>query len=467
MDAKTLRTKYPVFRFDGFKWKIEGNDMVASFKFIAQPEIAFEPYLIIKNVNVQRLALIGKENIDNLLFNLGMIEMLSYWKATCSPIIEIGIQSLSKDQVKWWKELIFNGLGEFFYSNKINFNEDDFLEIRAQNFPLKPYRGKLSEKNLVAVGGGKDSALTLEILSKSGQAYDCFVLNPMPASQAIISASHCAHIREVHRKIDPKLLELNNQGYLNGHTPFSAYLAFLSVLLGVVFDEKYLIFSNENSANEGNFTYLNRKINHQYSKTFDFEEKFRAYCKKYLAQNCEYFSFLRPLSELQIAHMFSASSVYPELFLSCNNAQKTQSGLKRPDFRWCAGCPKCLFVFIMLYPFMEKDRLVKIFGANLYEKTALKPTLNALLGFKSTKPLECVGTAKETLAALILALHKAKGRTPALLSYFSKTILPQAGLKKDEIIKIFNSWDRKNFLPASFAKILREYAKNEIKRIKK
>jgi len=58
-------------------------------------------------------------SFDNLVFNLGLIELLSYWKATCSREIEVQTHNLDKDQINWWKDLIFEGMGQFFYENKI------------------------------------------------------------------------------------------------------------------------------------------------------------------------------------------------------------------------------------------------------------------------------------------------------------------------------------------------------------
>jgi len=114
----------------------------------------------------------------------------------------------------------------------------------------------------------------------------------------------------IERKIDPTLLKLNQKGYLNGHTPFTAVLSFLSVFGAILFDYKNIVFSLEISANEGNVKYLRKFINHQWSKSSEFERKFKNYCKKYLVKNINYFSLLRPYTELEISKMFLKYTQY-------------------------------------------------------------------------------------------------------------------------------------------------------------
>src|SRR5438093_11345920 len=87
------------------------------------------------------------------------------------------------------------------------------------------YRGELTGRTLLTIGGGRDSALAAALLRDSGHPFTCMMLNPSSAAQKIaghVSASPPVIIR---RAICPELLELNRRGYLNVHTTFSAYLA--------------------------------------------------------------------------------------------------------------------------------------------------------------------------------------------------------------------------------------------------
>ena len=399
--------------------------------------------------------------LDNLVFHLGLIELLNYWKAACPKEIKIEAGYLNEKQIAWWKDLILNGLGQFFYENKIDFNDSNFLEITTRPMPIRK-TSNVSEKILknrfiVPIGGGKDSIASLETLKQLKKEMNCFALNSTPTIKKILKTEKCLKPIIVQRKIDKKLLTLNRQGFLNGHTPFSAYLAFLTVLTGVIFDYKYIALSNERSSNEGNVKYLGKMINHQYSKSFDFEEKFRDYSKKYLAKNIDYFSFLRPLYEIQISKLFSNYPKYFPIFLSCNEAHKTDSGKKKPTGKWCCNCSKCLFVFMSLYPFIEKDKIIKIFGKNLFENKKLLTIMKELTGEANFKPFECVGTHKESLVALYLSLKKAekeKEKLPTLLKYFSENILPKYKNLEKESQTLLKSWDKQNNLPNDLLKLL-------------
>jgi len=486
-----LRRKYPRFIYENFDWKISGNNLKIPFDFkIESAEnrslpIYFKPRLVIKNVKKSQIERVGKGILNNLVFNLGLIEMLSYWKATCSPEIEIKAGLLNQEQIKWWKDLINRGMGQFFFENKINFKKPNFIKIKpilansamAELASMKErlknkLKNKLQNKVLVPVGGGKDSTVTLELLKATNKKIQCFSLNPTEAAKRIMKIAGCDNPIVVQRKIDKRLLELNRKGFLNGHTPFSAYLAFSSVLVAVLFDFKYIAFSNERSSNEGNVKYLERVINHQYSKSFDFEKKFRKYCQNYLTPEVQYFSFLRPLYEIQIAKIFSKYPQYFNAFLSCNEAHRTYSGTKKPIRKWCGKCPKCLFVFSSLYPFIG-EKAIEIFGKNLFEDRKLLPLMLRLIaaspretsldssrrGKEKFKPFECVGTKKESFIAFYLSYKKYRGSTPAnipaLLKYFERNILPKHPNLKKEAKKLLNSWNKNHFLPKNFEKIIK------------
>ena len=421
---KNLRKKYPKFIYEKYSSRIVKNNLEIFFDFRIEPDIRFKPKVIIKNVNKPRIKKIGDGALNNLIFHLGLIEMISYWKATCSPEIIIKAGYLNKKQIKWWQDLIVKGMGQFFYENKIPFQKPCFVCSSEQNEGLKKDKVSLSLKNryLVPIGGGKDSIITLELLKKAKKDIKCFSLNPTEAAKKVIKIGECGNPIIVKRKIDKKLLELNQKGFLNGHTPFSAYLAFLSVLSANIFDYKYIAFSNEKSASEGNVKYLGKIINHQWSKSLEFEKKFQNYSKKYLNKNIEYFSFLRKYPELKIAEIFAKYPKYFSAFLSCNEAYKTASGTKKPFKKWCGKCPKCLFIYVTLYPFLEKKQLLKIFGQDLFNKKELLLIMKSLIGQGRFKPFECVGTYKENRLAFDLSLKKAKkfGKIPYLLRYFEK-----------------------------------------------
>ena len=155
-------------------------------------------------------------------------------------------------------------------------------------------------------------------------------------------------------------------------------------------------------------------INHQYSKTSEFEKKFKTYCQKYLTQSIYYFSFLRRYTEFEIVKMFTKYPKYFSNFSSCNVAGRVGE-------KWCKKCPKCLFIYATLYPFLEEKQLLKIFGENLFKKKGLLSLMKSLIGWGKAKPFECVGTYKESKLAFRLSFKKAQksGKVPYLLQKFN------------------------------------------------
>lgn len=442
MKFQNLQKKYPKFIYEKFSYKISNNDLRIFFDFKIEPDIYFKPEITIKNVDKTRIKKIGDSGLNNLIFHLGLIEIPSYWKATCSPEIVIKAGPLNSEQIKWWKDLITKGMGQFFYENKINFLKPNFVKISAnyENGSRSHNNcygdGPRSNRILVPVGGGKDSIVTLEQLKKptvhaqQRKKINCFLVNPTKAAKDVIRVAGIKRPIVVKRTIDPLLLELNKKGYLNGHTPFTALLSFLAVFCAVLFDYKNIAFSNEKSANEGNVKYLGKIINHQWSKSSEFERNFRYYCKKYLSQNINYFSYLRQYTELEISKMFTRYPQYFSFFSSCNaclaearrrrvvQRSRPASAKSYGEARWCGNCPKCLFVYATLYPFLGKKELLKIFGKDLFENKKLLPVMKALIGQGKAKPFECIGTFKESRLAFKLSQKKAKrqGKIPYLLT---------------------------------------------------
>ena len=227
----------------------------------------------------------------------------------------------------------------------------------------------------------------------------------------------------IRRTIDPVLLDLNKQGYLNGHTPFSAMLAFYTHLASVLSGIPNVALSNESSANEPTVLVRDRSganenkwdsVNHQYSKSLEFEDDFRAYSPSF-----NYFSFLRPLTELQIAMLFSRFTAYHDVFRSCNVGSKQDI--------WCGHCAKCLFAYIILSPFIAPERLNAIFGKSMLDDMTLRTEFLQLTGHAETKPFECVGTVSEVNAALSMAIERwYPVSRPALLKDFAVGPIPPA-----------------------------------------
>ena len=417
------------------------------FSFNISGKFYFEPEIKVFNRNFIDFKRVERKFLNNLVFHIGMVELVSYWKATCSPKIIIQTHFLDDEQIQWWKKLYFNGLGEFFYLNGIEPNLHDFLAIETGNDALPVCNNDLDEsKVIVPVGGGKDSAVTLETISGKGLNIIPFAVNPRDAIVRTIEIAgyKMEETLVLERTIDPKLLELNKKGFLNGHTPFSALLAFVAVLSGVLANARYIALSNESSANQS--TVPGSKINHQYSKSFEFETDFVWYVKKFIHSNIQYFSFLRPLNELQIAKLFSNLPQHFHSFRSCNVGSKTDT--------WCGHCPKCLFTYVILSPFVLPPILSGIFGKNLLHDESLEPILDELTGISVVKPFECVGTPQEVNIALKMAFEKYQGQVPELLEKSNSNI--SKNISETDISLLLNAFNEENLVPEKFLQYLTE-----------
>lgn len=402
-----LRNKYDTFIYDSYEIEELENTTKITYNFIVPSLTQYKPTLEVKKFKIDSFT-------KNLIFHIGLVELVSYWKATCSKNVIIKAGYINKEQIEFFKKLYFYGLGELFYTNGITPNYDDFInikcELKEQNIEIPNYVGN---GNLIPIGGGKDSNVTLEIMKSDFEDNLCFIINP---KQVTLSCAQTAgylneKIVTVKRTIDKNLIELNKQGFINGHTPFSALVAFLSYFNAYITGKKYILLSNESSANESNVD--GTKINHQYSKTYEFECDFNEYTKKYFKIDIKYFSLLRPLSEYQIAMLFSNYEKYHEIFKSCN------VGSKKEPWHWCCSCPKCLFVYIILSPFLYKEKLIRIFGEDLFEKEDLLDIFIELTGYGKTKPFECVGTYEEVRYAITKTISKLD-KQPYLLKYYKE-----------------------------------------------
>ena len=274
-----LRREYPEFIYETFSYELSRGSLKVRFRFIQSEGIVYEPETVFENCPVD---FIPDEGLDAAVFSLGMIELVSYYKACCSPNIIIKAGKLNSDQISFWKKIFFNGLGEFLYKNGIETDSDSLFEIfcRCDKGSYQPSKQHLNDSNLIPVGGGKDSVFTLEWLTDTGSLP--FILNARDASVLSVKNSGYSGYFHAVRKIDPMLLELNNRGYLNGHTPFSALLAFNSSVAAIVNSKRNIVLSNENSANEGNVIFSGIEINHQYSKSFEAEKELHDYISKYI-----------------------------------------------------------------------------------------------------------------------------------------------------------------------------------------
>lgn len=429
-----LRKQYTQFIYRDYHLTREGNCYKIVYDFEIPGLCEFHPgweFPVMREVE--------ETILRELVFQLGMVESISYYKCACPKQVRVLCGGLSQEQLKWWQKLYYHGLGEFMYINGIEVSQEELVTIGCE----QEYQGVLHDEAsyegcLVPVGGGKDSVVSLCLLKDWGVM--TYHINYGSAIKEVIDAYEAKQgDYYAKRTLCPNMLKLNSEGYLNGHTPFSAIVAFSTVIGAYLSGKKYIALSNETSANES--TVKDSFVNHQYSKSLEFESDFIWYFQQVTDSDIHYFSLLRPWAEMQIAQEFAKYPEFHEIFRSCNKGSK--QGI------WCCDCSKCLFVYIILTPFLSQEKLVEIFGENLLEKEALDKDFRELTGILENKPFECVGTRSEVLASLRAFIEQ--GGKSLLTNRYRQEILAQA----QPLAPMLESFVEEHNLPEEFVEMMK------------
>ena len=339
--------------------------------------------------------------LDRAFRLLFLLSGVSYYKAFVPPRLVCEAFPLDRQTAAFLQNFYENGLAEFAWKNRISIR--DRCEFQVDRVASSaPIALELPRLTCVPVGGGKDSVVTAECLKAGGEELVMFSLGDAEPIAACIAAAGRPFIR-VRRRLDPRLLELNDNGALNGHVPITGILSAIVLACAVLYGFDTIVMSNEHSASAPNLAVDGIAVNHQYSKSLEFERNFADYVAGHISPDITYFSLLRPLSEIEIARRFSRYSQYFARFRSCNTAFR-QSPSERGR-RWCCDCPKCRFVFLALAPFVARTELVGIFGRDLLNDENQCDGFAALCGLREHKPFECVGEIAESAAVMAQLGH--------------------------------------------------------------
>lgn len=353
------------------------------------------------------------KTLDKAMQMLFFIAGVSYYKTFAPPEIIVKKGEIDEKTAQFLGKTWQKGLGEFFYVNNLSPNMAINFPVSASNLVASFGSGakdslathnELGSGAIVGLGGGKDSLVSIELLREKLPNLTTWSLGHENILKPLIDRVSLPHIT-VNRTWDRQLITLNNEGAMNGHVPISAIFACAGIVATILSGNRDVIVSNEQSANEPTLTYQGVEINHQYSKSQEFEQDFQSILRHNFGETVRYYSFLRPLSELKITELFAMHGFekYKDVFSSCNRAFiHTSEGLS-----WCGKCPKCAFVFIALTPFINRADIETLFGGkNLLLDVSLEPLYRQLLGIEGDKPLECVGEVKESRAAMRVAFNQ-------------------------------------------------------------
>ena len=372
--------------------------------------------------------------VEQALRLLHLIAGVSYYKAAVPPEIRIEGYSIDAETAALLETIYVNGLGEFAYRNGLNLHGRIRFPAASDTGVAAPVLG-LRHHALVAIGGGKDSLVSIEALRSAGVEQ---TVTWIGSSQLIAACAARTGLPTLNlsRALASGLFDLNRQGAYNGHIPVTAVNSAILVLAAILQGVDQVVFSNERSASYGSIIPGTGEVNHQWSKGWQFEQAFGEYVQGRVASDLRYYSLLRPLSELAVARQFAKTDRYDAHFSSCNRNFHILG--ERPVNRWCGVCPKCHFVFLALAPFMPKPRLVGIFGRNLLDDASQAGGFDALLEFQDHKPFECVGEGQESRAAMAALASRPEWKEDALVARFIREIQPQLVASELEIAPLLN-----------------------------
>ena len=363
---------------------------------------------------------------------------VSYYKTAAPAVIDLGDTAVTDTERAFLRSFYTEGLGEYAYRNGLDLSG---LRIEGPSRPAAaPAARPAGEpgRPLVPFGGGIDSIVTVEMIRERAEPALFVVSRPGDRFEAIErpAAVTGLPILRAEREIDPQLLRSRELGFLNGHVPVTGIISAIAVLAAALDGRDAVVMSNEWSASIPTLDVDGVPVNHQYSKSWTFEAAFRGVLACSLGPDFEYFSALRPFSELWVARRFAALPQYHDTFRSCNRAFHIDAS-RRLD-HWCGRCDKCCFIDLILAPFLPAPDLERIFGghepladsdlAASSDHEPLADKFRSLLGTSPTsKPFECVGEVGECRAAALLAAQRPDRAGTKLLQVLAAELggLPQ------------------------------------------
>lgn len=351
---------------------------------------------------------------------------VSYFKLKAPFEIVAPNIALSEAERAFAIDVYENGLGEFYARN--NLMRFGKLTIHAPHDIETVHPAiDLPNRTLLPIGGGKDSLVSVDLLTHTGVEFSPFAVNPKGPILTSVDKIGIAPVY-VTRTLDAEMIRLGKEpGYYNGHVPSTAINSMIAALCALLYGYDQIVLSNERSASEGNVQFDGRETNHQYSKSLGFELLIAAILSDATGGSLKYFSLLRPYSEARIASLFKQETKFDHVFSSCNRNFRLAG---HDGQLWCGECPKCHFVFLIFAPFMAKDRLLSIFGQDLLDNPANEASFRELAGLAGQKPWECVGEILEAAACLYTLTRHADWHEAAVVRAIKPDLLAQYGEPK-------------------------------------
>lgn len=369
------------------------------------------------------------ERARGLLNLLHWVAGVSYYKTALPGKVVCEGEQPGPAAAALLQALYSEGLGELAYRNGLPLPRPAFPHggpVAAGEPAPEPPR-----RVLVPVGGGKDSAVAIEVARRSGAEPALFSIGQAPPILRTAAVAGLPHLI-ARRTLDPLLLECNEAGAINGHVPITAIVTCVALLTAALNGFDTVAMANERSASAGNLSWDGVEVNHQFSKSLAAERLLSAAVAE-TGAGLRQLSLLRPASELAIARAFARLDAYHAAFTSCNAIFRLDP--RRRASSWCCDCPKCRFVFLVLAPFSTPQHLREIFGADLLAEESQFAGFALLAASGGHKPFECVGEEQESLAAMRMLAQDERWREHAVVRRLAAEVLPAHPLPEGDPLR--------------------------------
>lgn len=428
---------YNSFVFESYAY--DSANSTATFNYSFDSTLHFtETYIF----TLPKIADYNNAMLDRAVQILFFIAGVSYYKAF--PVNSIVIKQGNVDAylAEFLSTTYQFGLREYFYHNNMPITTPVSFPTTT-SVTLQPIIEALTPSMLVAIGGGKDSLVSYEKAMLTDLPVYTWSLGHAEQLAPLVQAMGAETHVSVARILDKRLLDgsLKAAGARNGHIPVSAIFATVSTIVCLLLGVQDSVLSNEYSASEPTLYVGNEPVNHQFSKSLQFEQSYQAVLQHLFGNSVRYYSLLRPMHEAYVTELFSNKYYhkYKQVFSSCNRAYVQTSDA----MFWCGACPKCAFTYLALVSFLPADDILPLWnGHDVLRDPTMQQTYEKLLGISPDgKPFECVGEIKECRALMDIA----KTNYPELtniytyesLSDFDRAAFMPHAIPDDIVQKVF------------------------------
>jgi hypothetical protein len=386
-DAQEVKPRAELFRYVSLE--IDQSTLLATYELDGRR--------FVESVTYDDILLEGNPAVAALAWLWFLLAGLSYYKAGAARQIDLGRTPIGSKGRALLEAALREGLGEFAYTNDLSLDD----VVIAGGTELVRAEGRFDAlRVLVPFGGGIDSVVTTSQLSPELDQ-TLFVVSPPQGRFAPLEATaECTglEILRATRSLDPQILS-PDPSFFRGHVPVTAMFTLLAAIAAAATERGGVVMSNEYSSSAANLRWNDLDVNHQWSKSYDAEILMSDAIDESVGGGLVVASFLRDRSEVWVADVFSHLTKYHHVFRSCNRAF-SQEAEQRLD-TWCGECDKCLFINLMLAPYLSRAELRDIFQHEPLSDPARHEQLRVLVGAgTSFKPFECVGDPDESAVAL-------------------------------------------------------------------